>query len=264
MRHFISILFTLTAAAASAQLYHPGEALHYRVSYKAKLFPNTEVATVDVMTVEDTLGGRRCYKVWGHGRTMPSYRWFFNIDDSYYVWVDPATLRSLRFEGDISEGRYTFRNVYTYDWDNMEVHTWWRKKQREPRTATMPVTDKSMDAVSLYFNLRSADADSFREGEVRRLEMVLEDTIRTLDFRFAGREVKKIPKKGKCRTLKFKCQIGTSDGFSFTDGTEFTVWISDDRNKIPVYLESPIRVGSICAYISNYSGLKYPPDCFVK
>lgn len=252
-------IFWVTTAAA--QLYHPGEELHYTVSYRAKLFPNTEVATVDVTTVEGSMDGILAYKVTGYGRTLPAFRWFFSIEDTYTVWVDPATLRSMRFEGDIREGKYTFRNRYDYDWDNLKVHTWWQSRENPPKTKTMTITENGMDAVSLYFNLRSIDTDKMRIGERRSLEMVLEDTVRTLDFRFLGREVKKINKQGSFRTLKFACQIGTSDGFSFTDGTEFTVWISDDRNKIPLYIESPIRVGSIQAYISSFSGLKYPLEC---
>ena len=255
----VCVVATLTAYA---QIYHPGEELHYRVSYRAKLFPNTEVATVDVTTHSTTdADGRTLYKVVGYGRTMPAFRWFFNVEDTYTVWVDPSTLQSVRFESDIREGKYTFRSRYDYDREHNKVHTWWQSRRKEPQTKTMSVTDNGMDAVSLYFNLRSIDTDVLQEGESRSLEMVLEDTVRTLDFRFLGREVKKIPKQGSFRTLKFGCQIGTSDGFSFTDGTEFTVWISDDRNKIPLYIESPIRVGSIQGYISSFSGLKYPLDC---
>ena len=52
------------------------------------------------------------------------------------------------------------------------------------------------------------------------------------------------------------------DGYSFTDGSEFTLWISDDQNKIPLYIESPIRVGSIQAYITAYKGcLLYTSRC---
>ena len=47
-------------------------------------------------------------------------------------------------------------------------------------------------------------------------------------------------------------------GESFDDGSEFFIWISDDRNKIPIFFESPIRVGSVRAYISSYEGLRYP------
>ena len=115
-----------------------------------------------------------------------------------------------------------------------------------------------MDAISLFYNLRAASAEDFEAGEPRVLQMVLEDTIRHLRYRYLGREQKKIRNMGKFRTLKFDCQLGTSEGFSFTDGTVFTIWISDDENKIPLYMESPVRIGSICAYISDYKGLKYP------
>lgn len=253
-----TLLLLLPGLAARAQLYHPGEQLSYRVSYKAKFFPNTEVASVDITTAADTLEGAAVRKVVGHGRTLPTYRWFFGLDDRYTVYVDPQTLRTVRFESDIHEGDYTFRSSYRYEWEKMRVQTEWQRRNDPPKRKEMPLTDRSMDAVSLFFNMRSATADSFREGEQRTLEMVLEDTIRYLNYRFIGRETKKIRGQGKFRTLKFACQLGTSEGFSFTDGTEFTIWISDDRNKIPVYLESPIRVGSICAYISDYGGLKYP------
>ena len=250
----------MTAAAAMAQVYHPGEQLHYRVSYRAKLFPNTEVATVDITTVEGSMDGRRAYKVTGYGSTMSAFRWFFSIEDTYTVWVDPSTLKPMRFESDVREGKYTFTSLYDYDWENLCVHTRWQSRQNPPRSKTLNITENGMDAISLYFKLRSIDADSLREGETRKLEMVLEDRVRTLNFRFLGREVKKLPRHGTYRTLKFACEIGTSDGFSFTDGSEFTVWISDDGNKIPVYMESPIRVGSICATLSSFSGLKYPLD----
>ena len=48
------------------------------------------------------------------------------------------------------------------------------------------------------------------------------------------------------------------------DGTEFEVWISDDRNKIPLYIKSPIKVGSVQAYLTSYEGLRYPLDSFIK
>ena len=53
---FTILLFT-AALPAAAQLYHPGEQLFYRVSYKAKMFPNTEVGAVEVKTSEVNLGG---------------------------------------------------------------------------------------------------------------------------------------------------------------------------------------------------------------
>ena len=96
------------------------------------------------------------------------------------------------------------------------------------------------------------------------MRMVLQDTVRNIRYRFLGREVKKIRNIGKFNTLKFDCQMGTTEGYSFTDGTVFTIWISDDDNKIPLYIESPVRIGSINAYISGYKNLKYPLSSLIK
>lgn len=260
---FTILLFT-AALPAAAQLYHPGEQLFYRVSYKAKMFPNTEVGAVEVKTSEVQLDDRKFYKVEGIGRTLPTYRWFFNVEDIYTVWVDPQTLRPVAFNSSIREGDYTFRSDYVYDWEGSEIRTRWQSRQRPEQHKTMPLEENSMDPISLFFTLRAADAASFREGEPATLQMVLEDTIRHLRYRYLGRETKKIRNMGKFRTLKFDCQLGSSQGYSFTDGSVFTIWISDDENKIPLYIESPVKIGSINAYISGYKGLKYPLSSLIK
>lgn len=257
-RLFFTIFSLACALPLAAQLYQPGEVLDYRVSYKAKMFPNTEVGSVQVATTETEFEGRTYYKVVGLGRTLPTYRWFFNLEDTYTVHVDPETLHPVRFESDIREGDYTFASTYVYDWPQGKVYTQWHKRKNPVHKKTMELTPQSMDAISLFFNLRTAVFEGDDAGEPQALQMVLEDTIRHLKYRFIGREQKKIRNMGKFKTLKFDCQLGTSEGFSFTDGTVFTVWISDDDNKIPLYMESPVRIGSIQAYISGYRGLKYP------
>ena len=259
------ILFALLATlSVQAQLYVPGETLNYRMSYKAKLFPNTEVAKVVMQTTESMLDGMPVYKVYGYGETAKAFSWVLPVQDAYTIWIDPETLRTKRFDSDLHEGDYTFRSTYLFDWKNLNVHTRWQSRQRPERYKTMKISDQSMDAVSLYFNLRTVKDEEIKEGFAKDLEMVLEDTVRHINYRYLGREVKKIRNKGKFRALKFECQLGTTEGFSFTDGTVFTLWISDDRNKIPLSIESPVRIGSIQAYIYDFEGLKYPLDSKVK
>ncbi len=257
-RFFLTILLMLGALPLMAQLYHPGEVLDYRVSYKAKMFPNTEVGMVRVETKKDHLAGHECYNVTGFAKTMPAYRLFFKLEDRYTVYIHPDNLRPVRFESDLKESDYTYKSRMDYDWDNMQVNTRWRSRQNPEKSRQMPLEEKSLDAISLFFNMRSAKAEDFVEGRVETMRMLLPDTIRTIHYRYIGREVKKIRNMGKFRTLRFECELGSTEGFSFTDGTVFTIWISDDENKIPLYIESPIRIGSVQAYISDIKGTKYP------
>ena len=261
---FFSILFLMAAPPLAAQFYHPGEELSYRVSYKAKMFPNTEVGAVEIRTSEDQIDGREFYKVEGIGRTLPTYRWFYNLEDIYTVWINPESYRPERFVSDLHEGEYTFQSYYTYLWPDSTIHTRWRSRQRPFQQKQMTLTAESMDPISLFFNLRSAEAEDFRVDEPGTLQMVLQDTIKAIHHRYLGRENKKIRNMGRFRTLKFECQLGTTEGYSFTDGTIFTIWISDDDNKIPLYIESPVKIGSIQAYLSAYKGLKYPLESKIR
>lgn len=254
----LAIVLLTVASGARAQLFHPGEVLEYKVSYKAKFFPNTEVGSVTVATTLDQWEGIPVYLVDAHGRTLPTYRWFFDLDDRYVVRTDTVSLRPVRFEGDIKEGSYTFWSRYAYDWEEGMARTRWQSRKNPEQSREIALTPESVDAISLFFRMRSADPDSFSEGEVGTLQMLLQDTVRTIRFRYEGREVKKIRNMGKFKTLRFACQLGTTEDFTFKDGSEFSIWISDDRNKIPLYLESPVRVGSVQAYISAFDGLKYP------
>jgi hypothetical protein len=254
----IFALLLIISSTVSAQRFHDGEVLYYRAAYRAKLVPNIEAGEVTISTKGGTLNGKEVHHVTANGRTLPFFRWFFDMNDTYNIWVDKETLRTQRFESDIKEDKYTFRSQYRYDWRAMKVHTWSQKYTETPRKKTMNLTSQSMDAVSLYFNLRSVDLKSFSKGEHRQLDMVLEDTIRHLRYRFIGREQVKVPKLGRFDTMKFACTIGSSEEFSFTDGTEFFIWITNDENKIPVMLSSPVRVGEVRAYLNRYEGLRYP------
>ena len=253
-----ALLLVTEVTTASAQRYHEGEVLYYRAAYRAKLVPNIEAGEVTVSTRLDTLNGKEVYRVTGNGRTLPFFRWFFDMNDTYHIWVDKESLLTQRFECDIKEDKYTFRSHYDYDWVARRVHTWSQRRQDTPREKTMVLTERSMDAVSLYFNLRSVDLRSFREGEEHLLDMVLEDTIRQLRYHYIGPELVKVPRLGKFDTMKFACTLGSSEEFSFTDGTQFFIWITNDENKIPVMLASPVRVGEVRCYLHKYEGLHYP------
>jgi len=270
MKKIILLLLLLPLSRSHAQptdgptvpeaVFAHGEYLEYAISYKVSLV-NTDVAGVTFRTTQDRRGDRSVYTVDALGKVYPFYRWFFDLNDSYVSTLDAATLRPLELRAELREGKYRYSSRYEYDWDEGTVRTAFRNhKNPDSSRRQMPLREGSFDALALFFNLRCADLTELERNGSGTMDLVLEDTIRTIRYSLLGRENKNIRGTGKFRTLKFRCQLATSSGESFKDGSEFTIWISDDRNRIPLYIESPIRVGSIRGRLIEWKNLKYPLD----
>ena len=262
--YLLLVLLSVTAVSAQQSGVQPafrnGEVLTLKVSYRAKLIPNTEVATVVMSVADTTINGHPYYCIYANARTMPSFRWFYNLDDTYRSYIDTTTFRPVLSTSQIRENGYRAWSRFEYDWDNgVSVNTK-QRRQDSPTEHRIPIEGESYDGVSLFYDLRTIDPATLVEDEDRTIALLLNDTVRYINYRYLGRERKKVRNVGTFRTLKFSCQLATSTGESFEDGSEFFIWISDDRNKIPVFFESPIRVGSVRAYISKFEGLRFPVE----
>ena len=95
-RFLFSILLAAAVSPLFAQFYHPGEELFYRVSYKAKMFPNTEVGAVEIRTSAERSDGRNFYKVTamllGGGYSFMAWQYakLFSLrtDDTHFTGPD--------------------------------------------------------------------------------------------------------------------------------------------------------------------------------
>ena len=258
----VTLLFLCAVAAATAS--HPvafgeGEQLTYAVSYRAKMVPNTVVGRATLCCSVEREDGITVYKITANGRTLPFFRWFFDLDDTYVSRMDSVSLRPRSLDVNLYEGGYQFRARYDYDWDAGVMRSVYKNRRwNEERSKEQHLSPESFDAVALFYNLRQKDFDSYVEGQRHILHLVLEDTIRTIGYSFEGRDEVKIRGIGRFDALKFRCQLATSSAESFEDGSEFTLWISDDDNRIPLLIESPVRVGSVRAVLRQYSGIRHP------
>ena len=266
-RFFVIVVAALLAAGSlNAQApqkeaaFKDGEYLEFAVNYKVGIV-NTDVATIAFTTRERTLRGTRVFSTTATAKTISMYKWFFDLNDTYVSSLDARTLQPLDLTVDLREGGYRFSNHQVYDWNAMTVTSSFRNhnKSNTNTVATMPLQPGFADPIAAYFDLRSINSAELVVGKPIYLDIVLDDTVRRMAITFQGREEKMIRGTGRFKALKFKGQIITNTGESFKDGSEFTVWISDDSNKIPLYVETPIRVGSVRVRLTKYGSLKYPP-----
>ena len=236
-----------------------GEKLTYSVSYRAAMWPNTDVGSVVLTVTDDQLDGVDSYRLDAVATISGMFKWFYKLNDRYHIWLRKSDMRPVRADANLSEGDYRFTSTYLYDWDSGVSHnTYHNHAHPKASHANVQLVSDAMDAISLFYNLRLNDFSTYVPGESRSLAFLLTDKVQLIKYKFHGREVKKILGLGEVATLKFSCQLVNDSADSFEDGSEFFVWISDDANRIPVLFESPLKVGSIRARLVKYEGLVAP------
>ena len=240
---------------------HPfkdGEELHYRIYYSA---PLVRAAVADaVLSVDNVVvDGSDHYQFKGFGKTRPFFNLFYKLEDTYISNVDAVTLKPQKVTNFMREGSFVYDQTFNFDWNNGVVKTKGHNVNRDTWSRkSMSLLPRSFDGLSLFYNLRCLDLTKIKKGDEFKMDLVLEDTIRNITMRFRGREELEVDDLGKFKTMRFDCQFATSTEDAFDDGDEFFLWITDDKNKIPVYVKSPIKVGSVTVKLTSWKRLANP------
>jgi hypothetical protein len=120
----------------------------------------------------------------------------------------------------------------------------------------LPLTRCTFDLPALFFFARNIDMDKVQAGRKYPMTFAIDDEIYNVHFIFYGKETINVTGLGKVNAIKFSARLIA--GEVFKGDTDVMIWISDDQNKVPVYFEAPILVGTASGRMVGFEGLKYP------
>jgi len=197
-------------------------------------------------TAIEKMGGKPVYHITGDGKTYSFYDNFFKVRDKYETYIDTGTLQPYRFIRNIYEGGYKKYENYTFN-----------------KTTNSAITNKGVyqvptcvqDVLSAVYYSRNIDFNKYKAGDKITFSLFLDNEVYEMYIRYLGKETIKT-KYGKFKAVKFKPLL--IKGTIFEGGEKMTVWVSDDRNHVPVRIESPISVGSVKIDMISYRNLRYP------
>lgn len=197
------------------------------------------------------------------GRTYKSYEWFYKVRDYYDTYVDKSTLLPEVSIRNINEGKYRLYDKITFDQQNLKALSM-RGKSKENAQPTSYEIDPCMhDLLSIFYFSRNLDFEDFNKGDIIPIKIFIDKEMWPLELKVRGKdENKKIKGLGRFKTIKFGPEV--IEGYYFKKGTEMNVWVSDDENKIPLLIESPVSVGSVKAVLKDYKGLRHNLDAQIK
>lgn len=258
----ISFILFFTAAnplcsQQPALPYRDGETLTYELSYTWGGV-NTDVGQGTAkMNYADGF-----YNPVVTGRTYKFYDIFFKVREHFESRFSDSTFRPVMFYRKSEEGKYWVENRYRFDNENGKIYANVRKRNKPEVDTVLTCTPYTFDLVSLFYNCRTMDFASLETGVKYPITFAIDKEIYNLYFIYHGKETRKIKGLGTFRTMKFSASLVA--GEIFTGKDEIYIWVSDDKNIVPLLFESKVLVGTVTGRLKSWSNLKYPMTSKIK
>ncbi|OFY85641.1 MAG: hypothetical protein A3F72_10560 [Bacteroidetes bacterium RIFCSPLOWO2_12_FULL_35_15] len=240
--------------------FKEGEKLLYNIDYTWGIIRMNAGEAASSIVVKK-INGNSVYHFSTLGKSYPHYDWFFKVHDKYESYADTLSLKPFRFVREVHEDKYYAYDDYVFNHRNTRVYTTETRKDKGPNYDTLNITNCVKDVVTSVFYIRCLDFTNYKINDTIPLTFVLDGSVVPSYIRYLGKEIITTPLLGKIRCIKLQPKL--IEGTIFKAGDEMTIWLTDDKNRLPVYLESPIIIGEVRIKLIKYSGLRNKIDCFV-
>lgn len=242
----------IDACSIENTTFKGGEELVYKLYYNWNFI---WISAGEVTFKVDDYGDN--FHISANGRTYRSYDWAFKVRDYYECDINKSTMLPEHSIRNVKEGGFRLYDEISFDQANKKVVSRRGKTPTDAQKQSFVLDNCTHDILSILYYVRSTNLNDFRKGDVLPVEIFMDKKVWPLEVKYAGKESgKKVKGLGRFNTHKFNPELISGDVFK--EGDEMTVWVSDDGNKIPVLVESPISVGSVKVVLKSYKGLKYP------
>ncbi|MBK8701635.1 MAG: DUF3108 domain-containing protein [Saprospiraceae bacterium] len=197
------------------------------------------------------------YEIRVLGKTYESYDNFFRVRDYFYSKIEKKTLYPKSFVRHIEEGDYRKFDSISFDQVNRTAVSF-NGKTRASATPKKVNFDECMhDLLSVLYFMRNINVDSYKKGEYIPTKVFFDNETFPIKVKYDGKDAKKsIKELGTFKTIRVIPDLVV--GNVFKDGDKMKVWVSDDANKLPLLIESPLKIGSAKAILKSHSGLRHP------
>jgi len=254
MKKLLFILFTMAAfSIAFAQdkesAFQDGEWLKFKMSYSN--FFKAGNATLSVKETE--LNGKPVFHVVGKGWTTGMIKWFFKVKDRYESYIDVDKFIPYKFIRNIDEGGHKKDIEVDFDHDKKTAFVYNKKRNTKK---TFKTKANVQDMVSMYYYLRNnIDISALKKGDEIKTNMFFDEEDFGFKLQFLGEEIIETS-FGKIEALKFRPYVMA--GRVFKEEESLTLWVSKDKNKVPLRIKANLAVGSLRADLETFKGLKHP------
>ncbi|MDD7887233.1 DUF3108 domain-containing protein [Flavivirga sp. 57AJ16] len=245
----IAILAIQMSFSQQESAFGNGEWFKFKMSYSGFLKAGNATLTVK----DSKLNNKDVYHVVGKGWTTGMIKWFFKVKDRYESYFDKKTIMPYKFIRNIDEGGHTKDLEIDFDQANNKAYVNNKKHNKKTVIDTKP---NIQDMVSTFYYLRNnLDITKLNPGDEVRVDMFFDEENYGFKLQYLGEETIDT-EFGEIESLKFRPYVMA--GRVFKEEESLTLWVSKDKNKVPLRIKADLAVGSLRADLEAFKGLKHP------
>jgi hypothetical protein len=240
---FCSGAFAQELKKINESIFKAGEQLDYKMKYG--IFTAAE-ATIKVEATDKKFDDRPAFHLVVEGKTAGSFDLFYKVRNRYESYIDQSTLMPYFYTENRREGKYKHTDNVTFDQKDRKVTA---------NKGSYTFKGEAFDFVSAYYFARAIDVSKLKQGDTFDLQYFLEDSFHNMQISYVGTETIECS-LGKFNCLKFSPAI--IPGRIFRKNSKLYLWVTNDKNRIPVKAHVEVLLGSISMELKSATGLKYP------
>ena len=260
------LVATICNAINPTVAFKPGERISYDLYYNWGIIW-IHAGSANFAVYETTYHKEPSYQFSVSGNSAKSFDKFFLVRDSFVTIVNQKNFLPMYYRRIVREDSYWAKDEYFFtsiDSNKTSVITDCKRRKGKRNVDTLCINPSVTDLVTAIYKARNTDMSKVKKNDKIPFSIIFDDDDKpyNLWLSFLGREQVKLRDGEKFNCLKFKPLLIKGDVFKQEDA--MTIWISDDANKIPIMVETKIRVGSLKVILNNVSNPKYAVSSLIK
>lgn len=254
-------LWSVHAPAQKCQMkneaFKAGEKITYDLYYKYGIV-NAKAGTGFMETTQTSYKGKSTYKIHMQANTSGMVNSLYTVNDTLTGYVD-MNLAPLLFTKEASEGGdYSKeRQVYSYGDDGkINIRTIRSRDGVQSFDEVISTDDCAYDYISILSYARNLNYADMKTGHNTSIQFLSGRKIVNMYVRYLGTTTVKANNGKKYNAIQLSMMILDD---AFTNQKEaMRVTLTNDKNRLPIIVDTSLKMGSIRIILKGYSNIRYP------
>jgi len=258
-RIFLSSYFLLSLISIQANEFpfRSGEELKFDIRYKYGLVM-LKAGTANFKVEESSYNNRFSFQPTLDFKTTSFFDKIFKMRDTLSSYTT-ENLQPLYHTRSVNEGNYRFtEEIFFNEFSTNHTEIRVKRESGEILRFDTVLTANSMcyDMLNIMCIICSLDYSQPEFTQGKTISAFIGKDKVSITVRNEGQSVVEKSETHKYKTYKIALDFSDSNFNESKNAIE--IWISDDKNRIPIKIRAKLRIGAAEVYLTSWKNLKYP------